>query len=523
MSNVTPSRAKALIASPDSPFCDKFVASLVGQAQLDYDIVTFLFADNGDLSDEFKTLICSLGCAGTGTGGGGTPNPDMPAPIILASDGTYSDKVQVSWSAVVASDTIGDVTAYYVYRAPQEVTSPTLATKIATVSAPTLFYDDTSAVPGTIYNYWVKATNGSEESAFSLINAGNAGTVTTSLTAVSDLACTQGFYENSDGVISLVWTPSAGATKWDIYRNTVNDPDTATLIDPNRVPASTGGIGTFSPGVNGFFDNDGELVYFDDPPVGSTIYYYWVVAKKDSPPAVSDKSNVGSGWIYTAQAPWINGTLRLERNQEFEIIEGGWASIRVVLIGSGGGGAGGGVLYGGGGGGGPAVIIGELPVVLGSKVRLVVVPDQDNTAAAADQTNGDPGPVTKLQYSAFGDWTDTVDVMTCAAPDGGVYSSSGSGAGGAAGSGSTSGVTSPSIIAGRNGGAASGPTGGKSGYRFGSRRLAPSHYNGFNLLSYVGNGGEGSPGSGSSGTGDPSTVDLAVGGTGATGYAIIAY
>lgn len=475
-----------------------------------------MFNDDGTIGDAFKADICALGCVGGGTGT--APNPNMPAPTgVSASDGTFSDKIQIVWNAVTPPTGIAAVTEYKVYRVLSTVSNPNSATLIGTVTAPTITLDDPvdgDLSVGVTYNYWVRATNGVDDSGYSASDVGNANTVTTSLTAVSDLACTKGFSETADGFVGLVWTPTGGATKWDIYRNTINDPGTAVVIAADQTPASTGSFGL---PADRFWDNDGELLYEDDPPSAIAVYYYWVVGKKDSPPAVSPKSNTDSGWLIEAISPYVTGNLRIGRGEEWEVPLGITAA-RIAVFGGGSGGAGGGIIYGAGGGGGGGIAIGEIVVTPGGKLRVTSSPNTDNTSNAAAQTNGDAGYVVKLQYSADGLFDDTLDLVTTVAPTGGVYSGSGGGAGGSGGGATVDGsVSNSSIISGRAGGAGNGGNGGKSGYLFGSRRLPMS--NRFGPADPT----NGVCGSGSKNSGSAPTLPDYIGGSGETGWCVIAY
>ena len=90
----------------------------------------------------------------------------LPSPSgVSASDGTYNSKVGVSWSAVSGA------TSYEVWRNTSNTSSG--AIKLGTV--PALVYDDTTAIPGTSYYYWVKACNSIGCSNFSTSNAGYRG------------------------------------------------------------------------------------------------------------------------------------------------------------------------------------------------------------------------------------------------------------------------------------------------------------------------------------------------------------
>jgi hypothetical protein len=65
-----------------------------------------------------------------------------------ASDGTFADKVRVTWQA------IPDATSYQVYRNTTDATFG--GTNVGTVTPPTLQFDDTTAVPGQEYYYFLK-------------------------------------------------------------------------------------------------------------------------------------------------------------------------------------------------------------------------------------------------------------------------------------------------------------------------------------------------------------------------------
>jgi fibronectin type 3 domain-containing protein len=90
--------------------------------------------------------------------------PSAPAGAY-ASDGTYHDKVEVSWTSVSGA------TGYEIWRNTSNDAGS--ASKMADdSSAP---YDDSSVVVGTIYYYWVKAKNDCGTSGFSSPDSGYAG------------------------------------------------------------------------------------------------------------------------------------------------------------------------------------------------------------------------------------------------------------------------------------------------------------------------------------------------------------
>ena len=74
--------------------------------------------------------------------------PDMPKEV-LASAGTFDDKVKVSWSSGTGADT------FEIWRS--NVPDYATATKVGeSASSP---YDDTTAVKGLMYFYWVRGKN----------------------------------------------------------------------------------------------------------------------------------------------------------------------------------------------------------------------------------------------------------------------------------------------------------------------------------------------------------------------------
>jgi len=90
----------------------------------------------------------------------------LPAPTgVTASDGTYTDRVYISWNSVTGAN------CYKVYRATSET-----GTKMAITSWQTsCFYNDFTATSGTHYFYWVKAAAssiGDDESPYSAPDEG---------------------------------------------------------------------------------------------------------------------------------------------------------------------------------------------------------------------------------------------------------------------------------------------------------------------------------------------------------------
>lgn len=436
----------------------------------------------------------------------------MPAPTsVNATDGSFDDKIQVSWNAVIAPTGVSAVTSYKVYRATADVTNPNLAVLIATVAAPTVTMDDPiddDLVVGSTYNFWVVATNGTNTSAFSSSDVGSAAAPTVTLDPVTDLRTTIGF---GYGYIALVWTPPTGATKYDVYRGTTNVFADADEIYSDIVPVAS----TLSlPVESGLFvDNTGELLLYDIPTGGAPAYavvpdvdfYYWVVAQKSSPPATSAESNSSIGRI-NAPAAYNLTNYELDWVTNTYVVPGGVTKMWAVLFPSGGGGAGANAVYGGGGGGGGGLVREAFTVAPGDVIDLIVTPSQEKTTNAAAAANGSPGALVELQINS-------VTKLTANAGSGGAFNSAGGGAGGAAAT--ATGTTSPTIYAGKPGLAASGSAGGKSGYYFSGRRIPSATYHPSvnNNDSLAGAGASAWPANGS----------LPTGGSGLTGRSYLAF
>lgn len=88
---------------------------------------------------------------------------------VLASDGTFTNKVQLSWDAVT------DATAYAVWRHTSNNSGS--ASKISSSNPTGTNYDDTSATAGIMYYYWVKALNANSTSSPSSSDSGYCGSI----------------------------------------------------------------------------------------------------------------------------------------------------------------------------------------------------------------------------------------------------------------------------------------------------------------------------------------------------------
>jgi len=170
---------------------------------------------------------------------------------VAASDGTFSDKVQVTWDANVAA------TYYEVYRAESAGGTKSL------LGSPTgETFDDTTAAAAVTYYYWVKACNTTGCSDFSAYNTG-----WRNLTAPTGVAASDGTFTDK---VQITWNASAGATSYRVYR------------------------ATSEAGTKGLLGSPAASPYDDTSATPGVTYYYWVRACSGA--ACSDFSAFDTGW-----------------------------------------------------------------------------------------------------------------------------------------------------------------------------------------------------------------------------------
>jgi len=151
----------------------------------------------------YKVIACNgCGCSGSSTADAGLAGtvPGVPT-NVAASDGTYADRVAVSWSGVSGAG------RYDVYRADSQYGS---YGKIGDATGTS--YNDTGAVTCQTYWYKVIACNGCGCGGTSTADAGLAGTVPG---VPTNVAASDGAYADR---VAVSWTGVAGATRYDVYR-----------------------------------------------------------------------------------------------------------------------------------------------------------------------------------------------------------------------------------------------------------------------------------------------------------------
>lgn len=182
-----------------------------------------------------------------------TASPPEAPTNVSATDGSYTDKVQITWTASSGA------TSYKVYR--NTTNNSGTATQIGTPTQTS--YNDTSATPGTTYYYWVKASSANGDSSFSSPDTG-----WRKLTAPTNVSATDGTHTDK---VQITWNASNGATSYKVYRNTTNNSGTATQL------------GTPS-----------QTWYDDTSATPGTTYYYWVKASCTN--GDSGFSSPDTGW-----------------------------------------------------------------------------------------------------------------------------------------------------------------------------------------------------------------------------------
>lgn len=92
-------------------------------------------------------------------------NPPIAPSTVGATKGRYQEKVRVTWTAAA------NATSYQVWR---NTGSNSGSATVFSTEPTSTNYDDTSAVAGTLYYYWIKSKNASGVSAFSTYDTGYA-------------------------------------------------------------------------------------------------------------------------------------------------------------------------------------------------------------------------------------------------------------------------------------------------------------------------------------------------------------
>ena len=203
--------------------------------------VSYSFRVKAINGDGIETGWTSLGSRST------VVCPPPPAPTnVQASDGTYTDKVQVTWTASP------DATSYTVYRA---TSTSSRATKVVLGTTSATTYDDITASVMVNYYYYIKATNSHGTSGYSAYNRGYRSDGRPP--APTNVIASDG--TNTDKV-QVTWTASPWTTSYTVYRAT------STSSRATKVA-----IGTTT-----------TTTYYEDTTASVMVNYYYYVKASNS-------------------------------------------------------------------------------------------------------------------------------------------------------------------------------------------------------------------------------------------------
>ena len=238
--------------------------------------VAIEFAPTADISYGGVVIVNSDKTGGNNviaiTGIGALPLLPLPPTDVSASDGSYTDKVEVTWNASF------NATSYEVWRYTGDNTN--LAVRIA-ANLTVLRYDDRATPLGQTNYYWVKARNADDVSDFS---APNTGYRAASVLMPTGVSASDGLYTNK---VEVKWNASSNATAYEVWRYTNNNSSWAVRLVDNLVATRYDDFGTAAGQTN----------------------YYWVKAKNAAGVSGFSVSDSGYRGVLAAQFAenWENG------------------------------------------------------------------------------------------------------------------------------------------------------------------------------------------------------------------------
>lgn len=163
-----------------------------------------------------------------------------PPVMVTATDGTLSDRIRVTWSAVTGA------TSYQLYRG----TSGQLNDSVLLASLAGTSYDDTIAAANQLYTYWVRSVANAQLSTASVAETGYVAIATPAGVAASD--------GTLPGKVAVTWQAVAAGTGYEIFRTLQN---VAPAVGESPLAAVPG---------------SGSTTYEDATAEAGTQYYYWV-------------------------------------------------------------------------------------------------------------------------------------------------------------------------------------------------------------------------------------------------------
>jgi len=188
----------------------------------------------------------------------------IPAPPtgINATDGAFTDRVQISWS-------LSDGATYYkVYKNASDSTGGATALEEAPTSG---FIEDNDVVQGETYFYWVQGCNLAGCSDFSSSDSGYAANVISPPSPPTGVDASDGTYMDK---VQISWNSADGAAYYEVYWTATNSPP-----------------GSAAPPL---MDNISVTTYDDFSATPNLPYYYWVKACNSE--GCSNYSDPDEGW-----------------------------------------------------------------------------------------------------------------------------------------------------------------------------------------------------------------------------------
>jgi len=182
----------------------------------------------------YRVRACNpFGCSALSEADSGyflAPAPPLPPQNVQASDGTFSNRIRITWSASVGAS------YYELYRSDVPGADFLRIAQLSTTS-----YDDQGIVLGRTYYYKVKACNSYGCSAFSETDAGFAAASAPG--APQNVQASDGTYSDR---VRITWDPVPGASRYEVHRATARDgtyeligETTATTYDDTAVTVGT--------------------------------------------------------------------------------------------------------------------------------------------------------------------------------------------------------------------------------------------------------------------------------------------
>jgi fibronectin type 3 domain-containing protein len=182
----------------------------------------------------YRVRACNaFGCSALSEADSGyylAPAPPLPPQNVQASDGTFSNRIRITWSASVGAS------YYELYRSDVPGADFLRIAQLSTTS-----YDDQGIVLGRTYYYKVKACNSYGCSDFSEADAGFAAASAPG--APQNVQASDGTYSDR---VRITWDPVPGASRYEVWRSTAQGgtyellaETTATSYDDRNVTVGT--------------------------------------------------------------------------------------------------------------------------------------------------------------------------------------------------------------------------------------------------------------------------------------------